>query len=341
MNQQPPYGQPPHYHTTQPLHYRGWVLAALVLGYLTSLALVFIEIAVTSGTYSSSDTSSSGSSSPGILGSVAVILLLALHGVIFIQDGRTFFTLYGKLQWRHMKGWLKVVLVFAYLGVIVMPAIYLVLALQYFLRVRQQTFGQAVRSGWLWYRAKTGKTQIIAAICSLLLVVAFLAFTSFAALADRASALALLTPTPTPGQTLLTTNGATAPSPSNLVTAISATALPTTTVQPTVTPKPVATVKPTPKPKPTQPSVRPTPIPTKCQGVNGNPWCYDFSSGNLISYPPSNFCSYFACIANFWGADDPGDGYVVQCADGSYSQSGGERGACSYHGGVSRPLYAH
>lgn len=222
----PPYGQRPHYHPYQLHHYRGWTLAALVLGYLTSLALVFIEIAVTSGTYSSSDTSSSGSSSPGILGSVAVILLLALHAVIFIQDGRAFFTLYGKLQWRHMKGWLQVVLVFAYLGVIVMPAIYLVLALQYFLRVRQQTLGQAVRSGWLWYRAKTGKTQIIASICSILLVVSFLAFTSFAALADRASALALLTPTPTAGQTLLTTNGATATSTSNPVTAIPATALP-------------------------------------------------------------------------------------------------------------------
>jgi hypothetical protein len=31
-----------------------------------------------------------------------------------------------------------------------------------------------------------------------------------------------------------------------------------------------------------------------------------------------------------------GTGYGVQCADGSWSQSGGKRGACSHHGGVRR-----
>lgn len=31
-----------------------------------------------------------------------------------------------------------------------------------------------------------------------------------------------------------------------------------------------------------------------------------------------------------------GSGYTVQCNDGSFSSSGGKRGACSWHGGVSR-----
>ncbi len=31
---------------------------------------------------------------------------------------------------------------------------------------------------------------------------------------------------------------------------------------------------------------------------------------------------------------DNGRGYRVQCADGTYSQSGGIQGACSHHGGV-------
>lgn len=31
----------------------------------------------------------------------------------------------------------------------------------------------------------------------------------------------------------------------------------------------------------------------------------------------------------------PGSGYPVQCNDGSFSSSGGKRGACSWHGGVS------
>ena len=122
----------------------------------------------------------------------------------------------------------------------------------------------------------------------------------------------------------------------------------TPTPLPTPThPAPTPTPKPTPKPTfaPTHQSTprptQPPPTPTPCPGVNCNPWGYNFSSGKLTSYPPSNFCDYFNYIASFWGSDDPGDGYVVQCTDGTFSQSGGESGACSYHGGVSRPLYSH
>lgn len=119
------------------------------------------------------------------------------------------------------------------------------------------------------------------------------------------------------------------------------------------TPTPVPTQAPTPTPKPTPvPTVRviptqppaPQPTPTSapsCNGINGNPWCYNFSPGTLIYTPPSGFCNYFNFIPSFYGSDDPGDGYINECADGTYSQSGGERGDCSYHGGEMRPLYAH
>lgn len=43
-----------------------------------------------------------------------------------------------------------------------------------------------------------------------------------------------------------------------------------------------------------------------------------------------DFCDTHDCIPNY----DDGNGYTVQCADGSYSQSGGIQGACSGHGGV-------
>lgn len=111
---------------------------------------------------------------------------------------------------------------------------------------------------------------------------------------------------------------------------------PTPTAQPTrqITPLPTHQATPKPTPKPTQPPV--------CQGaVNNNPWCYSFSGSALIYTPPSGFCNYFNCIATFYAPDDPGDGYIVQCVDGMFSQSGGERGACSGHNGVSRPLYNH
>ena len=41
------------------------------------------------------------------------------------------------------------------------------------------------------------------------------------------------------------------------------------------------------------------------------------------------FCTSHACIPNF----PNGNGYIVQCADGEWSHSGGLSGACSYHGG--------
>jgi hypothetical protein len=44
----------------------------------------------------------------------------------------------------------------------------------------------------------------------------------------------------------------------------------------------------------------------------------------------SDFCSTHDCIPNF----DEGTGSTVQCADGTWSHSGGRPGACSWHGGV-------
>lgn len=136
---------------------------------------------------------------------------------------------------------------------------------------------------------------------------------------------------------------ASTPTPTESKAAISQ-VIPTTapTVKPTQKPTSIPTLRPTPKPQPTQPPVKPTPTKPACQGVNNNPWCYNFTSpGKFISIPPIGFCNYFNCIPTFYAPDDPGDGYIVQCVDGTYSQSGGESGACSHHGGMSRPLYSH
>jgi hypothetical protein len=51
---------------------------------------------------------------------------------------------------------------------------------------------------------------------------------------------------------------------------------------------------------------------------------------SLPSEPAQSFCDTHACIPNF----DNGVGTVVQCADGMWSHSGGQPGACSYHRGV-------
>ncbi len=111
---------------------------------------------------------------------------------------------------------------------------------------------------------------------------------------------------------------------------------PTATSLPTETPVPTAIPTQAPTAAPTQPPVQPTATPAHT-GIDGNPWGYDFSLGTPIYSPPSTFCSYFSCIANFWN----GHGYVEECVDTTYSLSGGIRGVCSHHGGAAQELYSH
>jgi hypothetical protein len=105
---------------------------------------------------------------------------------------------------------------------------------------------------------------------------------------------------------------------------------------PVATPTTVAT---TPTARPTaaptaQPTPRPTAAPNTC-GAPANPFGYDFCGGGVIASPPSNFCDYFNCIPSFWNSTN---GYVEECADATYSHSGGRSGSCSSHGGNRRPL---
>ena len=101
--------------------------------------------------------------------------------------------------------------------------------------------------------------------------------------------------------------------------------------------------------QPTQPPVVPTPtsapIPTVAptappanSAVNGNPWGYDFNPGAVIYSPDASFCTYFNCIKSFWRNTS---GYVEECADYTYSHSGGRYGVCTDHGGPLRTLYSH
>lgn len=129
---------------------------------------------------------------------------------------------------------------------------------------------------------------------------------------------------------------------------------------PTTTDAPQATTPP-PSPKPTQPPVQqvttapayvpppvsqpthvathvpspPPPKPSTC-GAPANPFGYNFCGGATITSPDPSVCDYFKCIASFW----KGHGYMEECADGTYSMSGGIQGACSYHDGELRPVYA-
>ena len=147
--------------------------------------------------------------------------------------------------------------------------------------------------------------------------------------------------TPAPTASSTTSNAVETPT-------VSPNIVPTSTTAPIETPVPTVapTQRPVPTPVPTQapvPTVAPTQPPQPTQppptGTNGNPWGFNFVTGNLIYSPPSAFCGqYFSCVSTFWTATH---GYVVECANGLYSHSGGVRGACSRDGGPSAILYSH
>jgi hypothetical protein len=178
-----------------------------------------------------------------------------------------------------------------------------------------------------WAYILTGIIALVLCGCISTAVIAAIAST------NGSQAQVAATPTGTPSNTGQSSTLA-ATVTSNTPTSVLAN---TPTAEPTAKP----TVRPTPTPVPTRPPA-PTPTPKpSCNAINGNPWCYNFSPGTLIYTPPSGFCGYFNCIASFYSSDDPGDGYIIECQDGTYSQSGGERGACSSHGGEMRPLYSH
>ena len=88
-------------------------------------------------------------------------------------------------------------------------------------------------------------------------------------------------------------------------------------------------------PRPTTAAVAPAPI-SLC-GAPSNPYGYNFCNrGSLIySYAP-DVCSYFSCIASFAN----GTGFMTSCQDGTYSMSGGNRGACSRHGGEAQAVFS-
>jgi len=161
--------------------------------------------------------------------------------------------------------------------------------------------------------------------------------------------------------TLISVASATAPPPKNIGGAVSAVTSPSAattdvpTVEPSSAPTASATAPPTEPPTapptaaPTAPPTpRPTPVPTppptppptqpppNTCGAPANPWGYNFCAGNAIYSPPLNFCDYFNCIPSFWKSTN---GYVEECADATYSHSGGRSGACSSHGGELQELY--
>ncbi len=199
---------------------------------------------------------------------------------------------------------------------------------------------------WHWYRIRDQKTQVGMGRTFLFVSVIFCCCMTVAIESCSPTSPPGAPTAPTPSQsattfsrsTSMTTVIVTPTSPVRSSPRPTSTPRVTTKTKSRPTPTPKATTKPKPRPLPTpRATAKPNPTPTPCSGVNCNPWGYNFSPGQFIYSPPSDFCAYFSCIDNF----PNGHGYVIECHDGQYSKSGGRQGACSDHNGVWRPLYAH
>lgn len=105
--------------------------------------------------------------------------------------------------------------------------------------------------------------------------------------------------------------------------------------QPPTTAAPPPPTQAAPPPPPPATSAAPA-GPSLC-GAPSNPYGYNLcGDGSYITSPASGVCDYFDCIDNFWN----GSGHMEECQDGTYSMSGGIRGACSDHGGEDQAVYS-
>lgn len=175
------------------------------------------------------------------------------------------------------------------------------------------------------FKALPKKTRAGIGCASLLLILSLCICTAVVSTANSSSHTTQLASVTTPTLPPTTTHKATALSKPD----------PTAKPKPTLAP----TAIPTQAPVPTQPPAPPAPTSPPVQtGVNGNPWGYNFTTGNLIYSPNAAFCDYFTCVSTFWKDTN---GYVAECYNGSYTHSGGISGACSRDGSVKQPLYSH
>jgi hypothetical protein len=257
---------------------------------------------------------------PTLAGNIGASLFVGVLVSVLVIDWHGFITLQAWIKWQHLSGKKRTLFICLFLF------FFVVLLVIYFIRTALFLFApsQPGLPGQQYQPPKKSRL-VIGYITGACIALTGLCFTANAQPSASTSSLAQNTVIATAAvPTLQSTQPKSKPTP---------TPQPIPTPRPTTAPTPIPTQPPVTQTQPTQPSA-----PTVHTGVNGNPWGYDFSPGNYIYQPSSNFCDYFACIKSFWQNTN---GYVDECNDGMYSHSGGVSGACSKHGGEMRPLYSH
>lgn len=269
---------------------------------------------------------------------LGVAILLIVIGYAALSDWAGVKTLHGLVSWQNRPKWQAVLFIIMY------PL------LMYVYIFRIAFYHPNTRELWNWAQVSWRNAGIVfAGALSIILILAFIAsFNTIGAVATTGSLTTqalTVKQAPATAPTIIPSQNGTIATPAVTATALppkpTATAIPatSTSIPPTAKPLPTAIPTQVPAPAPKTPPAPPTPVPAPttppvATGINGNPWGYNFTQGNLIYSPPSEICNYFSCIGNFWN----GRGYVIECTDQTFSKSGGIRGSCSHHGGNLREL---
>jgi hypothetical protein len=310
------YSLPPQPPNNPPPPYKKGILLTLIGLYITFWFFAFVA----------------GIFSPNgfaiFLGNLGISLFWGVLVSVLIMDWRGFLTINGWIQWQKGKAVKRILL-----GLLCLMVSPFLLGI-YFVRVfrTQRRSPQLIAAGPVSLPSASKRPKVgiivgaIVTLCALFIYT--VGNTSGSGLKNTSISSSTIAPTATSVGVIH-------------LTPVATKVLVKPTIAPTKAPTPTPTAVPTSIPtQPPVPTAPPAPQPTQppITGVNGNPWGYNFQSGNLIYNPPSNFCAYFNCIPSFWKSTN---GYVDECNDDTYSHSGGVSGACSRHGGEMRPLYSH
>ncbi|MBX5452060.1 MAG: hypothetical protein IRZ24_18500, partial [Thermogemmatispora sp.] len=242
---------------------RDLFLLALLFLYCFAVLLSVIDSAIVS------DVSSYGPvESPGPLGIIGVLMMIVLLLTLMISEGRRLFSLEGRLTWKRLRWWQKLLVVLGYLSSLIVP-IYLILALRSHLGNQRQSLRQMLQAQWQSHQQGAGHSQMALVLgCSTLVITCSLC-TTMLAFSEHQALLSSLTPTPVLRAAANSAAQAAHPATSPIVYRTQTVQATRSPVRPTATPTRVPTPTPTPRPRPTPtpPPPRPTPTPTPCPGA--------------------------------------------------------------------------
>lgn len=175
--------------------YKGWVLLALVSLWTFAFLLIIIAISIEANAVSRFTTEEfvPMTQQLGVLHTIAVILLTFTSFAVLVYDPKNMFGLYGLIQWKKFNWFVKIVVGYFAILLIVFLAPYFYLAIKYTLQSKQITVADWIGKHWSNYRARQKQQKIVFAITAVLIFLLVSSFVVFAAYIDNSNAVTRVT----------------------------------------------------------------------------------------------------------------------------------------------------